>query len=410
MPRLARALALCLLAVASPLCAQDKGSADAPPVTVVPVEETDLTLTVTAPGSLMAREQAEVYAKVSGPEITEILVDVGDHVEKGQVLVRLDDTALRAQLGQAQANLASAEAGISQAQSQLTSAEATQKQAAQALERTRALNTRGDAAQSALDQATATAQSADASVGAAQAALAAAQAQKAQVQSALDLAQLNLGWAEIAAPVSGTVLSRTARIGALSAPGGQPLFTLATGGDIEVEAEVIETDLPSVHDGDETEVYIPGLGTLKGHVRLISPVVDPVTRLGLVRIAVDDNTPLHTGLFARATIVTDRRVALTVPASAVLSDADGQYVQRVADGVVQRVRVTAGILLNGRREIVDGLSAGDTVIERAGSFFRQGDKVTPVTSSADPAATPPLATDAAQADTTQSDTGSGGKP
>ncbi len=354
--------------------AQEAGA----PVTVATVVSADLTLTVTAPGTLIAREQAQVYAKVSGPEITEILVDVGDHVEEGQVLVRLDKTAMQAQLSQAQANLASADAGIAQAQSQLTSAEATERQARQALERTRALSTRGDAAQSALDQATATADSAAAAVGSAQAALASAQARKEQVQSALELAQLDLEWTEIKAPVSGTVLERTARIGALSTAGGQALFTLATGGDIEVEAEVIETDLPSLSEDDKATVDVPGMGVLNGHVRLISPVVDPVTRLGLIRVAIDDDTPLHTGLFARATVVTDQRTALTVPASAVLSGADGQYVQRITDGTVEQVPVVAGILQNGQREILSGLAEGDVVIERAGSFFRSGDKVTPV--------------------------------
>lgn len=380
-------LALPLLVVAPARAQEAEGQpvqVEPPSVTVAPVRREEIAARAVVSGTLVAREEVQIYPRVSGQEIVELFADAGDRVEKDAPLARLDSSTLKAQVDQAKASLASAEAGIAQAEGQVSSAEANRKQAQQALERTRTLNRRGDAAQATLDQATATADSAEAALRSAEAALSAAKAQKQQAEAALEVAQLNLDWAEIRSPVAGVVLSRNATLGALTGAAGEPLFLIAANGEVEVEAEVIETDLARIDPGDPAVIDVAGRAPLTGEVRQVSPLVDPQTRLGSVRIAIRDLDTVRTGLFARAVITTDVRQALVVPASAVLSDGGARYVQLVKDGTVEQRTVETGALSEGRREILDGLSEGEQVILRAGAFFRQGDRVKPVTEEAAP--------------------------
>jgi multidrug efflux pump subunit AcrA (membrane-fusion protein) len=159
---------------------------------------------------------------------------------------------------------------------------------------------------------------------------------------------------------------------------GDPLFTIFTGGSLELAAEVLETSLGEIEPGDGGTVEVAGIGPLVGVVRLVSPTVDPTTRLGEVRITLENHQGLRSGLFASGVIETERRLGLTVPLSAILSDAEGDYVQVVEDGVVARRPVTPGLVWQGQREIVTGLAEGETVIARSGAFFRDGDRVRPI--------------------------------
>ena len=126
----------------------------------------------------------------------------------------------------------------------------------------------------------------------------------------------------------------------------------------------IEAALPELKIGQETQLNVAGVGPVGGEVRQLPAAVDPVTRLGLVRVALPDDDRLLTGLFASGDVITLRREALTVPASAVLSDDDGERVQVVRDGVVETRPIQGGILWQGRREVRHGLAAGETVITR----------------------------------------------
>jgi RND family efflux transporter MFP subunit len=356
------------------------GQADAalPSVTVVPAAEMEFVARVPVSGTLVARNEVLVYPQVSGYAIDAINVEAGDRVEKGAVLATLDDSTLAAQLAQARAEKLRAEASVRQAQSQIASARATLTQAESALERSESLRASGNISQSTLDQNIAAAETARAGYASAQDGLAVAEAQVSQAAAALDLAQLNLDRTRITAPVAGLVATRNARIGAIAASAGDPAFTLIAEGLIEVEAEVIETSLGLITPGDPVELAIAGIGPAEGEVRLIAPTVDPLTRLGRIRISILGQQGLRTGLFASGWIVTERRQAVAVPAAAVLSDRDGTYVLTVRDGVIERRAVEAGLIWQDRREIARGLAAGEAVVARAGAFFRDGDRVNSV--------------------------------
>ncbi|ABL71954.1 efflux RND transporter periplasmic adaptor subunit [Paracoccus denitrificans] len=349
--------------------------AELPVVTLADAERGWIEARVPVSGSLVARQEVQVHALVSGHEITRLEAEVGDRVEAGAVLARLSEDVLSAQLAQAEAEYQRAEAGISQAESQIASAEASLTQAVATLERTRSLRQSGNASQAVLDQAIAAEASARAAAASASDGLGVARAALAQAAAARRIAQLNLGHASVTAPVDGVVVARTARLGAIPGSGGEPLFTLIAGGEVELEADVIETALSQLKAGDAAEIQVAGLGRVQGKLRLVPAAVDPVTRLGPARIALDPDPRLRPGLFASGWIITDRREAVTVPASAILADASGERVQVVKDGQIETREVRGGLVWQGRREILDGLAPGETVVARAGAFFRSGDQV-----------------------------------
>lgn len=370
---------LMLAAMALPAPAQE-GDGEAvqrsiPSVTVAPVTVAEVQARVPVSGTLVARRQVQVFPQVTGHEVTELLAEAGDTVTKGQVLARLSTDTLSAQLQQAEAEYQRARAGVGQAQSNIDSAEASLTQATTALERALSLQKRGNTSQAALDQAVATEASARAGAASASDGLAVANAALAQAEAARRIARLNLDRATITAPVAGLVVVRNAELGELSGGSAQPLFVLVAEGAVEMEAEVIETALRSLSVGDPADISVAGLGEVAGEVRLIPASVDPVTRLGLMRISLEAQPGLRTGLFASGWVITARRDAVTVPATAVLSDAGGDRVQVVEDGVVHTREVQAGLLWDGRREIRKGIRKGEKVIARSGAFFRDGDQV-----------------------------------
>ncbi|WP_225612120.1 efflux RND transporter periplasmic adaptor subunit [Paracoccus sp. PAR01] len=350
-------------------------SKEIPVVTAAKAKRETIEARVPVTGSLVAREPVQIHASVSGYEIREIHAEIGDRVKAGDVLVVLDDESLTAQVAQATAEFERATASVSQAESQIASSKATLVQAQSQLERTVALRKSGNTAQSVLDEVIATEASARASAQSSLDGLAVAKAQLAQSAAARRIAELNLRHTRILAPVDGVIATRNAEIGALSGQGGDPMFIMIARGEVELAADVIETALVQIEPGDEVEVQLTGQGMIKGKVRLVPAVIDPVTRLGRARISLPSDPRLRIGLFASGWVITDRRDAVTVPAGAVLADDQGERVQIVKDGVVQTRAIRAGLVWQGKREILEGLQPGDEVIARAGAFFRDGDPV-----------------------------------
>jgi len=354
----------------------------APTVTVVEATQAEVIGQVRITGTLVARDEILVHPQVTGYTIDKLYFDIGDTVTEGEVLAELNDLTLAAQLAQAKAEFASVEAQIGQAGSQINAARAALTQAEAELARAQQLRQSGTGTQASLDTATASAATARANLASAVDGLAVAQAQKLQAKAGLDIARLNLDHATIKAPHSGLISARDTQVGAIAASGGEPIFRLIANGIIEVEAEVVETSLSGISSGDLVVLIIAGVGEVSGRVRLISPTVDPLTRLGTVKVSINDAQHLRVGLFASGWVITERRQALTIPSSAVLTGADSAYVLVVNDGVVSRRDIVAGLLWQNLREVVTGLEPGDVVMARAGAFFAEGDLVNPVVSAA----------------------------
>lgn len=376
-------LATTMMAGMPPSFAQEEAPAaegavaeTAPAISTVEASTEEIVATTTVTGSLIAREEVIVGVDVEGFKIVELLAEVGDVVEAGDVLARLDAATIDIQLAQNTSQLARADAAIAQARASIAQAEAAKVEADAALARTQDLTSRGVTAQEILDQRISAAATATAQLNSARQGLEQAIADKALVEAQREELELNRSKTEIKAPASGIVLSRTARIGAIASPASEPLFRLAAEGDVELSAEVSEVGLAQLEVGMPVKVVPAGFDSaIDGEIRLIAPRIDPVTRLGEVRVSLDGTATLRPGAFARGTVEVARSTGVVVPLSALVSTDGTSTVQVVADGHIDTREVETGLRTAELIEIRSGVRPGDIVVRRAGSFVRDGDQV-----------------------------------
>ncbi|MBN9451668.1 MAG: efflux RND transporter periplasmic adaptor subunit [Bosea sp.] len=381
-------IALALLAAPLPLQAQTAApvspAAAGPSVTVTQAQATEIVQSVVVSGSIVARDEILVAPEVDGLAIVDLLAQEGDKVAQGQVLARLNRTTLDVQKAQNDAQIARAEALVAQAKAQIAEADANLVQANNAFDRTKALRESGNASIETFDQRAAAARSGQARSNSARQALAIASADLALAQAQGQDIAVKLARTEIKAPRAGTISRRTARLGSMASmlPQSEPLFRIIADGAVELEAQVAEVELPRLRLGQRVAVTPAGAKeALAGSIRLIMPEVDKASRLGRVLVALDGNPPVAIGSFARGIIETGRKRAVTLPLSAITYSRLGATVQSVKDGKVTTKPVTLGLVGHGRAEIAGGLGEGETVVARAGTFVRDGDIVTAITTN-----------------------------
>lgn len=352
----------------------------APAVTIARAMRAPLTETVLVTGTLVPRIEVLVAPEVEGLRVVELLAEEGDRVKKGQPLARLEQETLKVQLAQNEATLARASAAIAQAQSNIAAAEARRDEASNAFDRARPLRQSGTVSESTLDQREAAFRSAAAQLKAAQDGQKLAEAEKAQVEAQRRDTEWRLSRTEVHAPVDAIVSRRNARIGGLGSgtAAAQPMFNLIAEGQIELEAEVPEVDLARLKAGQAATVTVAGVGEVKGTVRLVMPEVDKATRQGRLRIGLGDGPGLHIGSFGRGAVLLRSATGLVVPASAVLFNQEGAYVQIVSGNRVVSRMVAVGLQTGEVIEIKHGLAEGEAVVARSGTFLRAGDAVTPI--------------------------------
>lgn len=354
-----------------------------PAITVSTVTARDLRDLVIASGLVQPVEEINVAPLVEGQQIEELLADVGDRVEAGQVLARLSRATLELQLSQLTSSLAAARANLAQAEAQLTQAESNANEAARALERTQTLKAAGNASQVTLDKANAGAVSATAQLVVARQSGEAARANLALVEAQLANIELQLSRTEVRAPFAGEISARNATLGAIASAGGAPMFVLIRDGALELRADVSDADLLRITPDQRALMHLSTEGeALSGQVRLVEPTVDRATRLGRVRITFDDVTTVRAGMFAEATIIVAERNTLAVPVTAIGNGGGESAVMLVEGGTARRQVVTTGIRDGGWVEIVSGLTPGQEIVTKAGSFVREGDRINPVPETA----------------------------
>ncbi len=371
-------LALLAPAALSLAAAQTVKDDSAPTVSVARAEPAAFIETILVTGSLIARWEVLVSPQIDNYRISEILAEEGDRVKAGQVLARLSEDTLKAQLAQLEATLVRADAAIAQSRSRIVEAEANKKQAEAAFVRAQDLMKSGTTSRSIFDEREAASRTAAAAVTLSLDGLIVAQAERTQIEAQIRESQLKLDYTQIKAPEGGVISRRAASVGGLASATADPLFRIIAKGEIELDAEIPEIYLPRLSVGLPARIDVAGLKPREGQVRLISREVDRSTRLGKVRIFIGDDDALRVGSFARGTIDTAMRNGLGVPSTAVLNRDSGTTVQVVKDGRVETRRVSTGMTSGGKVEIVDGLQDGELVVLRSGTLLRDGDAVRPI--------------------------------
>jgi len=364
----AAALALLLAACGEKKAAEPAKAASTKPALTVAITtpaQTMLPVTLSANGNLAAWQEASIGADTNGLRISEVLVNVGDRVKRGQLLARFAADTVRAELAQAEASLAEAEANAANAANDAA--------------RARTLRETGAMAASQINQYLTAEKTAQARVEAARAAL--------QTQ------RVHLAQTTVEAPDDGVISSRTATVGAV-VNNGTELFRLIRKGRLEWRAEVTSSELGKLTPGTTAIVTAASGARLEGRVRTIGPTVDPQNRIALVYV---DVSPLpgaasgsaRAGMFARGEFDLGAVPTLTVPQTAVVVREGFSYVFRVnPDKRVTQVKIQVGRIAADRLQVLSGLAAGTPIVASGGGFLNEGDLVRVANAPAQPASSP----------------------
>lgn len=368
-----------------------RGKSDAAPlrkVTVVTAAEKPLEQLIVVTGTLAAEQDVVLGMKVAG-RISELKVDLGSVVKKGDVIARLDpaDFELRvrqsaAALEQARVRLGLSPTGtnedvVIEQTSTVREARAGMDGARARLDRANQLLEKGLMPKADVDVTNSAYKVAEAHYADALDEARNRQGVLSQRKSELEIAKQQLADTVLYAPIAGAVRQRTVNAGQYVAAGA-PMLSIVQMSPLRLRTDVPEREAVSIRTGMLVRVSLDGAsGTHEGRVARLSPTVDESNRTLLVETEVPnpENT-LRPGAFARAEIVASAsQKGLMVPAAAVVSFAGIDRVFTVKDGKAAEKRIKTGRRTDAGIEILEGISVGDSVVVNPGNMT-DGESVT----------------------------------
>lgn len=328
---------------------KDEQYSSIPVVTVSPIHPKyeRIPLIITANGLIRAWQEAIIGAEVGGLDVTNVYVNVGDKVTKGEILAKFNAAQVEADLENQIANVAEAEANLEQAK-----VEAKQ---AKSLEKVGAISS-----QELLKYTTA-AKTTLAKLNAANANLA--------------LQKLRLSYAIIKSPDDGIISSRTATVGSIIQSGSE-MFRLITKGRLEWQAEVGLDDISRVESGDTVLIQVSQDKQIAGTVRRTSPTLNSNTKSGIVFIDLPYNSSLKIGMSVAGKILAGSRHSMVIPFKSVVSSDGYNYVMLISSGnLIHKVKVTLGDINESMVEVISGVNLKDTLVLDGATFLNESDLV-----------------------------------
>jgi RND family efflux transporter MFP subunit len=302
-------------------------------VQVQTVENKSRAMTEEVLGTVRAKLHATLEARLSG-HIAELPVTLGETVQKGQLLARLDAGEIVARLDQAKASL---------------------EEADRDWKRTSALFAQQSATRAEYDSA---------------------QARQQIGQSAVAEATAMMSYVEITAPFDGIITKKWADVGDLAAP-GKPLVNIEDPAALQMQADVPEALNANIKPGDRLPVRVaPITNDIEGTVAEMSPVADPNSRTFLVKLDLPDAPGLRSGQFGHVAVPVGEVSAIRVPASAVIQRGQMELVFVVVNGHAQLRLVKTGSRIGDEIEVVSGLNSGEQVVTENASDLADGQPVT----------------------------------
>jgi membrane fusion protein (multidrug efflux system) len=287
---------------------------------------------VEAVGTVQPQFKTTVSARITA-NVVELPVTAGQHVRKGDLLVRLDDRDLRARRQQAQEALRRAEATRDLAQSDYT--------------RDKALYEKQVIPKSEFDETTLRLKTSTADVAA--------------YQQAQHDAEFAFGYAVIRAPYDAIVVDKLSDVGDMATP-GKPLLTLYESGKLWLEAAVPEEQAGTLHIGKTYGIHLDSLDKqMQGQLVEIVPSADSSSRTITARVALPYTQNVFPGLFGRMMIPVGEHARIMIPQAAVLRVGQLAMVDVDEAGSLRRRSVQVGRTIGDQVEILSGLAAGEKV-------------------------------------------------
>lgn len=313
---------------------KDAAAPEAVPVEVSAVTRRSIAANYSGTAALEARGEAQVVSKTSGIAL-QVLVDVGQHVRAGQVLLRIDRDRATLQ--------------VAQASSQVGKLEANYRRAVQLAEQK--MVSANDVDQLRFDLANAREQ--------------------------LRMAQLELSYGSVTAPISGVIASRDIKPGNFVQI-NSPIFTVVDTSRLEATLNVPEREIETIRPGQPVDLAIDALPgrSFAGTVDRVSPVVDAGSGTFRTIVAFDGNSALQPGMFGRIRIRYDQRAdALVIPREALLDDEGDPAVFVVRGDKAVRTTLQLGYDDGPWVEVRTGLKDGDRVVVAGKAALRDGSAV-----------------------------------
>ncbi len=297
------------------------------------VQEQTAPLQIEILGTIQAVHSAVIATKVSG-NVTELPVELGSKVAKGQLLLKIEAGELLARLEQSKAQL-------EQAKRNLTREENLLKKNAATPEAVKALRDMVKIAEAAYQEA-----------------------------------QTMIEYTTIEAPFDGLVTQKLVNRGDLVTP-GRPLLQLDNEFDLQVITNLPESILPSIKLGQQYELSVPAINrTVTGTVSEIAPSADPVSRTGVMKMRLPATEDLVPGQFAKIYLIQKQLTTMMIPETAVFPLGQLERVFVIDHDKVRLKLVRTGIRHKGMIEILSGLSLGEEVVAEAASPLLDNQPVT----------------------------------
>lgn len=316
-------------------------------VVVSRLEPAALSVRVGANGNIVAWQEAIIGPETNSLRLTEVKVNVGDKVRRGQLLATFAAATVEAEVAQSRAVVAEADAALAEAEANAQRGRMLQDSGALSGQQIHQYATAERAAKARLDAARAV-----------------------EKTSTLRLAQSRL-----LAPDDGIISARTATVGAV-VPAGQELFRLIRGGRLEWRAEVAAADLARLKPGQKVRIVPAGGEPIEGRLRMLAPAIDILSRNGLAYVDLSPSDTVRAGMFARGEFELGTNDAMTLPQGAVLLREGFSYVMRVGpDSRIVQTKIMSGRRAGDRIEITGGLDAKDRVVAAGAAFLGEGDLV-----------------------------------
>jgi HlyD family secretion protein len=330
-----------------------------------------LGLKLLANGNVAAWQEAIIGAEVNGLKLTEVRVNVGDAVKKGQILAIFSADTARADVLQAQASLAEAQATLSEAAANAARARSLQDTGALSAQQIAQYTTAETTAKARVDAARAT----------------------------VTNTQVRLKNGQLTAPDDGVISARLATVGSVVGAGSE-LFRIIRQGRLEWRAEVTSTEVARIKPGLTATVTAASGAQVQGKVRVIAPTVDAQTRNALVYVDLPQHPDVKAGMFAKGEFALGSSNALTLPQQALVLRDGFTFAMRIeATDKISQVKLQTGRRVGDAVEIVQGAKSSDRFVASGAAFLADGDTVkviaTPAAAPAKPAA-PTAAVSAAQ--------------
>ena len=325
-------------------------------VTVANPQIRNLQDLITANGTISAWQETIISSQVSGLDISNVYVNVGDAVHKGDKLAQLNPAQVNTDVMQQVANIAEAKANLEQSLTEERQATFLQKAGAISSQDLLQYVTKAKTNQAKLDSA----------------------------QANLRMQKLRLSYTVITAPDNGVISSRTATVGSIVQNGGE-LFRLIRANRLEWQAQTSPENIQKIKPGQIAHIINSDGNIIVGKVRQVSPILNQNTRNGMIYVDLPVNTKLKPGAYLAGTINIDTVTSITIPTSALINRDGYNYVMRLgADNRVIQTKVNVMDYHNQNESYVpiqSGIGLNDKIVTLGSGFLNDGDLVKVVVGS-----------------------------